>query len=131
VAKPVDVVKSFVSCFAEGRYEDAYDHLANDLAMHHNTRLPYGGEYRGRDGFQAMQETMLAFWERFDAAGETQVLAHGDDCAVVIGALPGKPRCCDEEITVPVIERYRIQDGLIAEIWVFYVDTHLSAAQIG
>ena len=129
--EPIDVVKGFVRCSVERRIADAVACLDPEFQLHHNSHLPYAGEYRGHDGYLDLKKKMAAYWERFEPGGEAQYVPDGESAVVVIGELGGKPSHLDESIRFPVVERYEVRDGRVAEIWVLYVDTKLTPEQAG
>lgn len=132
MTQSVEVLKAFLGCFVEGRFDDAFELLADDIVVHHYSRLPYGGqEYRGKDAFRVLQGKIGAFWARFEPVPGQQIVPDGDAVAIVIGALSGTPQHIDRNLTIPVVERYRVAGGKIAEIWAFYIDTDLTDDHIG
>ena len=128
MSDPTSVVKTFVHLLQLGKMAEATAMLSPNVVIHHNTRLPYKGFYRGRQGFAQLLEKIGAFWETFIPGEGTQHI-RDEDGVVIIGKLSGKPRHVPDTISVRVLERYEVDNGQIVAIWPFYIDTHLSDEQ--
>jgi ketosteroid isomerase-like protein len=126
---PVKVVEAFVGAVTMGDVAAAAAILSEDFMLHHTTRLPYRGVYRGRAGFIELLQRIGAYWESFEPTPGQQLVRDGDG-VVVVGELCGKPRHRDEDIAIRVLERYAVKDGHITTIWPFYIDTHLTEEQV-
>ncbi len=128
MSNDLEIVQAFIKAIQQGRIEEGVALLADDIVLHHTTRLPYAGEYRGHAGFRTMVASIGQFWSSFDPVDETSYVEH-DGAVVVVGTLCGTARSSGTRLTIPVIERYRVEGDRIAEVWPYYVDTHLRAEE--
>ena len=83
--------------------------------------LPYGGEYRGVEGFKALGQKIFGAFASMKAdfhgctASEDTVVA--EITITLTGNKTGKTLAC------PALEMFKIKDGKIVEIRPFYWDT--------
>jgi len=92
--------------------------------------LPYGGTYKGLDGWVALTKAVGATFAGFrlqllDYAGE------GEDSLVVHFAISGRGRQSGTPFDTRVLEYWRFRDGKLVRIDPFYFDTALVVAAIG
>ncbi len=86
--------------------------------------LPYGGVYKGREGWRALVNRVIETWASFrihiaEELGETQ------DTVVTRFDISGRSRKTGRTWTSSVLELWRFRDGLLVEIAPYYFDTHL------
>ncbi|MEV3924935.1 nuclear transport factor 2 family protein [Actinomadura coerulea] len=96
-------------------------HLAPDVVIHQAPSLPYGGAWRGHDGFERFMAAMSEAWRSLEFLDRRQWV---DGDTVVIsnhGRLTA--RATGRSIETTVLQRITVRDGLIAELWPFYWDT--------
>lgn len=123
------VVKRFASAIGGGDMTAAMALLAPDIVIYHSSRMPYAGIYHGHDGFLRMLGIINAFWQTFGSA-VPPLVAEVDDSVVVAGRVIGRPRHLAAELTIPVMERYTVEGGLIARIDPCYADLDLMPEQL-
>lgn len=130
MADNLAVIEAFSQAALSGDLEKLRTLLHPDFEVHEAASLPYGGVYRGLDGFLEMFAGMQAAW------GGPEISQIG-----VIGERTGNQfalhmqvkgtAASGESITSEVFERWVVRDGMIAQIHPFYWDTALLAEQLG
>ncbi|MFJ7271790.1 nuclear transport factor 2 family protein [Streptomyces sp. NPDC099050] len=115
---------------AGGPGEAPFDLLASffapDVVLHQADALPYGGTWRGHEGMEEFFLAMSRVWEAFDMV-EQEFLATGET-AVVLTQVCARARATGRELTFPILQTIRVEDGRIREVRPFYWDTEAIAA---
>ncbi len=83
--------------------------------------LPYGGRYKGRDGYIALMTAANKTWESLRII-PGMVVASGE-VVVVTGECIGKAAAATGVIHLPYVHLWRMPGGLITEIWMYFWDT--------
>lgn len=95
--------------------------LHEDVVIIQADSLPFGGEWRGHDGFEGW---MRAFGEAWSAASAQDVrIVEDRDTVIVLATMEATARATGEEVRAPICHVVRVRDGLLAEFRVFYWDT--------
>ncbi|WP_327350774.1 nuclear transport factor 2 family protein [Streptomyces sp. NBC_01304] len=103
--------------------------FAPDVVLHQADALPYGGTWHGHEGMERFFLAMSHAWESF-AMVEQQFLATGE-CTVVLTQVRARPRATGRELTFPILQTIRVENGRISEVRPFYWDTAAIAAACG
>lgn len=101
-------------------------YFAPDVVLHQAEALPYGGTWRGHDGMTEFFLAMAATWAEFEML-EQRFLATGET-SVVLTQVRARARATGQELTFPILQTVRIENGRIAEVRPFYWDTAAIAA---
>jgi len=125
-----DFSERFLAAMRAGDAAAVGDMLHPDFELVEAASLPYGGTYRGLDGWLALTkkvgETFAGFrLSLIDYAGDS------DDSLVVQFAISGRGRQSGVPFETRVLEYWRFRDGKLWRIDPFYFDTHLIVASIG
>jgi uncharacterized protein len=124
------VIHAFSAAVLAGDAAEVARFAHADMVVEQAASLPYGGTHRGLDAFYAMLGRMQEVWRELkitpqgvigDPAGEVFAL----HMLVEGRAHDGTPMASE------VLERWIVRDGKVAEIWPFYRDTAVLAAQFG
>ncbi|MCU1646954.1 MAG: SnoaL-like protein [Nocardia sp.] len=102
-------------------FEQMAAHLASDVVMHQASSLPYGGEWRGHNGFRKFIDAMSESWDGlwFD---EQQFLSD-DDRVVVYSRGRLRARRTGRTLKTSLLQWISFRDGLITEFRPYYHDT--------
>ncbi|MEJ3654027.1 nuclear transport factor 2 family protein [Actinomycetes bacterium KLBMP 9759] len=100
--------------------------FAPDVVLHQTEALPYGGTWRGHSGMTRFFRAMSTTWASFEMT-EQEILA-GGATAVVLTQVRARARATGRELTFPILQTIRIEDGRIVEVRPFYWDTAAIAA---
>ncbi|MFC6882305.1 MULTISPECIES: nuclear transport factor 2 family protein [Actinomadura] len=96
--------------------------LDPDFVLVEPASLPYGGEWRGPDGFLRFLETMNRVWSRMGPKDPPVHVEQGDTI-VLLATLDAVGRATGRAIEVPVAQVVRFRAGLLLEARMFYFDT--------
>ena len=106
--------------------DEAFEFYDSDYIYHG----PGGQELRGRDGIRGLWELFLAGFPDLTASVD-DVIAEGNSVALRwtvkgthTGEFLGIP-ASNKPITLPIIEVFRIENGILAEAWDQYDRLHL------
>jgi ketosteroid isomerase-like protein len=123
------IVKSIYEAMHRADGAAVLAHLAPDVAIHEAESLPYGGTYRGPEGFGQLVGRLLEVFEKTDLAVD-RILDAGDH---IVAELRGtmQVRATGERFPVRVAEIWRLCDGKVVELRPFYWDTALVVEKCG
>jgi uncharacterized protein len=96
-------------------------YFAPDVVLHQAEGLPYGGVWRGHEGMEHFFVTMSETWEAFDLSDQ-EFLTVGAT-AVVQTEVHARARATGRELSFPILQLIRIEEGQIREVRPFYWDT--------
>ncbi|WP_354698531.1 hypothetical protein DSM112329_04213 [Paraconexibacter sp. AEG42_29] len=109
----------FVENFLGGNVDAALEFIHPDVLAHEPPALPYGGEWKGKDGFRALMEMIGATVE----VEATPIGLHdAGDTMIAIFNAKFTSRASGASVEMPVCEVYGFTDGLISNVNVFYKD---------
>lgn len=97
------------------------DLLHRDVVVFEPDSLPYGGEWRGHDGFERLLSAMQETWSSISAQ-DAHYVVDGETVIVLVTMVAeaaGTKRIARNAIS----ELVRFRDGLISEVRPFYWDT--------
>jgi ketosteroid isomerase-like protein len=97
--------------------------LHPDFVVSEANGLPYGGEYRGEEGWRAFNRIVARTWDQFHVELK-EVAAEGSNTLVVVFAIGGRSRRTGKSFDTTVMELWRFADGKVREIVPYYWDTH-------
>jgi ketosteroid isomerase-like protein len=100
--------------------EQALSCLHPDIVLKEADSLPYPGIFQGRDGYRKFLGILAATFAV--TVQNTEFLDAGTH---VVGRmdLTFKSRANGRSVTMPVVEIYKIKDGLITDMDAYYKDT--------
>jgi uncharacterized protein len=117
-----DFCRTFIDAVRKGDFETLAPMMTADFVCHEADGLPYGGEYRGLDGWQRLLKRVVETWAGFRL--ETlAILGETADTIVLRFRLVGRSRRTGTPFDTTVMELWRFEDGKLAEIWPYYWDT--------
>jgi ketosteroid isomerase-like protein len=121
------IIEGFYAAGSRGDIETMMGYLADDVVIHEPPYLPFGGEYRGKDGLAEIYAAVAQL------ADVTQFTIHS---VMVDGergvAFGGYPLTDTGQFTL-FAEETRLVDGKIAEIRIYYHDAQslIGSAEAG
>lgn len=127
-ASPMDLLEKFYAAETEFFGSGGTDFtpiaamLDPDVVVHSAPGLPWGGEYRGHDGFQALFGEMGARWANLTVLRDGAEYMFGDDSVTVLTAIEAETHA-GEQVRTPFCQVFRFADGVITEIWPFWFDS--------
>ncbi|MGS0686853.1 nuclear transport factor 2 family protein [Nakamurella sp. GG22] len=116
-----DVVAEFYAAVSSGDAAAIERLLSPEIVVHEPGSLPYGGEWRGLDGFQSRMTAVAEYWQT-EIVSPPEVLFTGNLAAALMDV---RFTSADGQILVqqPVIEMVWVADGRIIQIIPLYYDT--------
>ncbi len=117
----VQAVQALYADFAQGNLSKILAVLNEHTSLHVPGSLPYGGVYKGRDGFIALMTAANATWTNLRVIPGTAV--GSDEEVVIIGVFSGKAPAAAEGIRLPFVHLWKMPAGVITEIWLYSWDT--------
>lgn len=122
----LDAVRQFSKALGERNLAEARGLLHDDLVVSEAGGLPYSGEYHGPQGFFDLFVGMSDVLELKPGPITHHVL--GDVTVLAQFRLKFTSRTSGESTEMSVIELYKVSDGLIVELDVYYKDPAAVAA---
>jgi len=117
----VEIVKTMAKNGILGRWDIVRQYVSDDLVMHVPPGLPYGGDYRGWDGYLRCFKEIGAFFT--DTKGGDVELASVGDKVIVMTTMSGRIAKNGKPITFPITAIWTVKDGKVVDIMPFYYDT--------
>jgi len=93
--------------------------LFKDFAVIEAAGLPYGGTYRGFEGFLQMTAGFTSTWEGYSFVIDNTL---ADDAQVVV-LLTVQGRIRGQLVKMSVIEVWQFENGRLTTLWPYYFDT--------
>jgi ketosteroid isomerase-like protein len=119
-AGPEEVVRTFLDNLHRGELEACYASLSPDAIIHEAESLPFGGTWHGPAGFR---ELISKVGRRFVLKlGPPTIDASGGTVFVRFD-IELKSRRTGRSTKMPVLDVYRVTDGAITNLDVFYKDS--------
>jgi len=117
---PLFTLRRFSKAVGENDLDRACSLLHHDFVVHEAGGLPYSGEYHGPQGFRELLAKMNESMEL--TAGPISHDPLSDDTVALRFGLTFTARTSGESVEMNVVELYRVRDGLIVELDVYYKD---------
>ncbi len=113
--------QNYAATPSEENWQALAGFLDPEFVLYQAASLPYGGEWRGGEGFRKWLATMAESWQHF-AVEASQVLIDGET-VIIIAQVAGASRANGQSLTVPVVEMMKLRDLRLLEVRPFYWDT--------
>ncbi|MGX4688159.1 nuclear transport factor 2 family protein [Streptomyces sp. JNUCC 63] len=97
------------------------DPFQEDIAVHEAESLPYGGDWKGREGLRNLMDTIGSITEL--APTDIEVFDAGDGIVITRQTANFTSKSTGATLSVPMVEIYTMVDGKIQDIDVYYKDT--------
>lgn len=127
--KNLAIVKSAYDAFFRKDLDGFTASFTDDTELFEVDTLPYGGIHRGKQGFLALIEQVMAVWEGLDLTIH-EYLAGGDHVAVY-GELRVTSKATGKTAVTTLVEIWHIVDGRTRRLEVVYGDTAQILATAG
>jgi uncharacterized protein len=113
------ILERFYKLIVDGDVESAVELLHPDYVLHEPAGLPYGGTFKGQDGFLQMG---AAFNNEFDLTVNSWRAYGAGDVVFAAMTVSLRSKSTGREIDTSILELYRFTDGRISEMDVYYKD---------
>ena len=120
-------MEQFYACAASGDHETVNAMIHPDFIGYEPDGLPYGGVYKGIEGWFNVVQTVFGTWENFTP--RLKYILQDDKDEIFAAGLhtTGKVAATGETFDTFILEQWKFKDGLICELRPFYWDTALLA----
>jgi ketosteroid isomerase-like protein len=126
----VALVRSFAEAFKRGDTEAALATMSEDVVVHESDSVPYPGSHRGKQEFLDLLQSFLAVWD-LQGDMEQDIAPAGEDRVLVLARFDAIAKATGKPLEIRIAEVYTVRDGMIAEILVYYWDTHAMVVATG
>ena len=113
----VAVVRAFTDAMRAGNIDTCLEMVAPDLVFSEAESLPFGGDYHGRDGFLQLLRTVN---RHLKVELTTPEITGGDGLVAVRVHGTMTARATGRSMPMDVVDLYRLSDGTITRVDVFY-----------
>jgi ketosteroid isomerase-like protein len=96
--------------------------LHDDVVMHQAPSLPYGGEWRGREGVAAWMDAVSSTWSKVEHR-DVRIFAGAQDTAFTRARAVVTSRASGRTVEFPILHQVTIRDGRLLQGEPFYWDT--------
>lgn len=121
-ARNIETIRDFYAAFCDGDFTRMNAILSPELILYEAKGLPYGGTYRGHEGFRDVMSKLL---DHFDGVRPVDLkIAAVDDLVMAYMTLMGTARSTGRKLEMPLCEVWTFRDGQILEGRLLYFDTH-------
>jgi ketosteroid isomerase-like protein len=121
--KNEQIVRKMLENGLAGNYDAIRRHIADDYRCHLPAGLPYGGEYRGWDGYTEVFAKIVDFFADV-SFGPNEILAN-DDKVVILSRIKGTVRKSGKSFDMPLVEVWELEGDMVTAVTAFYHDTKL------
>jgi len=118
--KNVEIVQTMAANGRLGRWDIVRPLVSDDIVVEIPRGLPYGGTFRGWEGYRAALAA-LGFWS--DLSIGPLEFATSDDKVVVIAPLSGRIGVDGPSVSQPYAAVWELKGGQVTKITAFYYDT--------
>jgi hypothetical protein len=129
-AEKIAVMRSVEALMHEGRIDEIANLVHPDFVVHEDPGMPYGGVYRGPDGFVRLVGNVVAAWDGLQTECLSFLDEPGGDGILLIIRNFGKAPGTGKPLEVLTSEYWRIVDGTLREGRVWYYDSPTAAAAL-
>jgi ketosteroid isomerase-like protein len=119
----IDITKKLYASAVAGNWEEFEACVHADFSIRESSALPFGGSYKGVEGFRKLVRTVFTHFQRLRA--EPGHYMEGDDYVAAIVSLSGTGKKTGKEFDTTVAELFRFKDGKVIEILPYYWDQQL------
>ena len=116
-----EVVRSWYEARARGDFDEAVDLLASGVVWHIPGRSPIAGDHRGRD---AVTSTFQTLRERTGGTFHTELLDLVVSPDTVVAIVHNTGRRGERMLDSRQALQFRVEQGQIAEIWIYVDDLY-------
>lgn len=119
--KNLQIVQTLLANGHAGRWDIVRPLVADDVVLHVPKGLPFGGDYRGFEGYKEILGKIGEFFT--DLKGGPREFATVRNKVIAMTTLTGRIAKNGRPISFPLTDIWEIKDGKVIEITAFYYDT--------
>lgn len=121
---PIELAQGIQQNFATMTVDVAREYIAEDCVVHEAPSLPFGGDWRGPQGFVDLMAAIQGAFDSFEFIPATMV---ADEAGLLafLGRVRGTtPR---GSFDMPLVEYWTCRDGKIVDVLAMWQDTKIVA----
>jgi len=122
--RDLHTVRSLYDAFARRDLQAIHSALANDVVVEQHESLPWGGRYKGHDGFESFVGALL---RRIEPDLQTGDLFDTGDHIIHVGHARGTILANSDRYDVAAVQVWTLRHDLVTSLKI-YVDTAILAA---
>ena len=126
----IAVMREVESLMPAGRIGEIARLVHPDFVIHEDPGMPYGGVYRGPEGFVKLVSNVVAAWDGLQTECLSFLDEPGGDGILIIIRNFGRAPGTGKPLEVLTSEYWRIADGMLLEGRVWYYDSPTAAAAL-
>jgi uncharacterized protein len=111
------IAARLLDAFAAADFETALRIIHPRCVVHEPDAVPYAGDWPGRDGFGRLAAAMA---DLFEVSFRQRAIIHDGEVAVMRANVTFTSRATGRAVDTSVVEVYRVEEGLIVEVDVYY-----------
>ena len=115
----IALVRTMSANFVAGRLDDVKKHIAPSMVMEVPQGLPYGGSYRGWDGYLAVATAIGNHFANISFATPDYLAI--DNRVVVLTHVKGRTKA-GRTVDMPLTEVWQVNGDAVERITAFYFD---------
>jgi ketosteroid isomerase-like protein len=121
--KNIDIVRTALENALAGRLQLAKPFFADDLVLYEADGLPFGGVYRGWEGYTQVLAKLGQFWSFRPKEVTRAYIPYSDDKVMLHFVLDANIAHNGLHVEMPIVDIFELKDGKISVIRTFYFDT--------
>ena len=121
--KNITIVRTALDNARAGRLDDAKPFFADDFILYEAEGLPFGGVYRGWQGYIEVLKKLNQFWSSGRKQDSREFIPYGDDKVIIHFTLDGHITKNGQHVQMPVVAIWELKNGKILSIRPFFFDT--------
>ncbi len=119
--KNLQIVQTLLANGHAGRWDIVRPLVADDVVLHVPKGLPFGGDYRGFEGYKEILGKIGGFFT--ELKGGPREFATVGNKVIVMSTLSGRIAKNGRPISFPLTDIWELEDRKVREITAFYYDT--------
>lgn len=128
VTQPQSLLDALGKLHPDSSIDELREIITEDCVVVEPDSLPYGGKYHGPEGMRDVVRAVFDAWQDFTSDIE-QIVSDNVETMVLYTVISG--RTAKGTFSFPHMERYKVRDGKIAGLTLFYFDTGALAKLAG
>lgn len=129
-AERIGQIRDFYDAVSTGDMARAESYFApSGVVIREAESLPYGGAFRGAEGYRELMGKLMEVWKRVRFADF--MFASGTDCVMARFTMSAISRATGRETSFGVVEVFEFEGDRIAAIAPFHWDTHAMRQTLG
>lgn len=118
----IEVVQTALKAALAGEYDRLLAVIGEDFVIYEAESLPFGGIFRGIQGYIECMRGLNDFWANKGLAAP-EFFAVGDDTVLIISMFDGYIKKNSQHVTMPTISLWKLREGRVHSARPFFFDT--------